>query len=229
MLNYLFIDIETASEHKTLEEYPQAMQDIHKKKEYEFEKAALSPVFGKIVAVAIGRLLPNTNVNNSKYELNVVTYASENEQSILLFIKKMLTAYGSRTLVAHNGKGFDYPFIGMRMLKHKIVPPIQLNVIGKKPWEIQLEDSMDWLGFGKWKNRISMAEATAHLNIPTPKDDIDGSQVNEVFWDGDLDRIETYVGKDVVALANLALASRCEPLLPESNINLIVYQYGDPT
>lgn len=224
LTNYLFIDIETASKYKTLEEYPQVFQDIHKKKEYEFDKAPLSPVFGKIVAVAIGILIKKMDGSSNPYKLKVITYADDDEKLILEFVNKITARHSTKNLCAHNGKGFDYPFIGMRMLKHRIVPPTQLNTIGKKPWEINLEDSMDWLGFGKWKNRISMAEATAHLNIPTPKDDIDGSQVNDVYWEGDLDRIETYVGKDVIALVNLALVVNCHSCLQEEDIEVIYYK-----
>jgi hypothetical protein len=44
------------------------------------------------------------------------------------------------------------------------------------------------------------------FGIPTPKDDIDGSEVGKTYWElDDLQRIEVYCKKDVVATARVML------------------------
>jgi hypothetical protein len=60
------------------------------------------------------------------------------------------------------------------------------------------------------------------LGIPTSKDDIDGSQVGEVFYkEKDIDRIVTYCEKDVVAVAQVLLRFRNEDLLiPEEILHV---------
>jgi hypothetical protein len=62
----------------------------------------------------------------------------------------------------------------------------------------------------------------ASFNVPTPKDDIDGSMVWQVYWlDKDLERIKTYCQKDVVTVANLMLKFRNEELLRDENVVMI--------
>jgi len=50
--------------------------------------------------------------------------------------------------------------------------------------------------------------------VPTPKDDIDGSMVGEVYWkEKDLARIVTYCQKDVVTVAQVYLRMQGEDLI----------------
>ncbi len=85
-----------------------------------------------------------------------------------------------------------------------------------------IRDSLDTLQlwkFGDYKNYTSLGLLTAIFNIPTPKDDIDGSMVNQVYWEEkDVERIKIYCEKDVVALTQLFLRYRNEDLVKEENI-----------
>jgi hypothetical protein len=57
------------------------------------------------------------------------------------------------------------------------------------------------------------------LGIPSPKDDIDGSQVRQVFYEEkDIDRIITYCEKDTVTVAQIFLRLRNEAILSENEI-----------
>ncbi len=59
------------------------------------------------------------------------------------------------------------------------------------------------------------------LGIPTPKDDIDGSKVWEVYWkEKNFDRIVTYCQKDVVTVAQIFLRMNGESLIKEENIEI---------
>ena len=59
---------------------------------------------------------------------------------------------------------------------------------------------MEMWKFGDWKSYISLKLLTAIFDIPSPKDDIDGSQVGQVYWEeNDLNRISRYCEKDVLA------------------------------
>jgi hypothetical protein len=60
------------------------------------------------------------------------------------------------------------------------------------------------------------------FNIPTPKDDISGADVARVYYeDNDLERIKIYCEKDVIALIQLFLKMRLEPLVSEGNITIV--------
>ena len=57
------------------------------------------------------------------------------------------------------------------------------------------------------------------LGIPSPKDDIDGSQVRNVYYEeNDIDRIVIYCEKDTITVAQILLRLRNEALLTEDEI-----------
>ena len=100
--------------------------------------------------------------------------------------------------------------------------PAILNIAGKKPWEIQHLDTLELWKFGDYKHYTSLSLLTAVFGIPSPKDDIDGSDIARVYWhDNDLERIAHYCQKDVLAVAQLFLKYRGEKLIKEENIEYI--------
>ena len=71
--------------------------------------------------------------------------------------------------------------------------------------------------FGDYKNYTSLDLLTAIFNIPSPKDDIDGSKVGSVYWiEKDLIRIVRYCEKDVIALIQLYHCLHQRPRLDAS-------------
>ncbi|MGB4576227.1 MAG: ribonuclease H-like domain-containing protein, partial [Paludibacter sp.] len=110
------------------------------------------------------------------------------------------------TLCGHNIKEFDIPYICRRMLINGINLPSVLQISGKKPWEISFIDTLELWKFGDYKNYTSLKLLTAIFGIPTPKDDIDGSQVAGVYYkEKDIERIAVYCQKDVVATTQVFL------------------------
>ncbi|MOA27978.1 putative 3'-5' exonuclease related to the exonuclease domain of PolB [compost metagenome] len=94
-----------------------------------------------------------------------------------------------------------------------------LNISGKRPWEINHLDTMDLWKFGDYKNYTSLRLLAAVFNIPTPKDDIDGSQVGQVYWqEHDLERIRTYCEKDVLTVAQIILKFKGRELIPMESV-----------
>ena len=60
----------------------------------------------------------------------------------------------------------------------------------------------------------------AVFGFPSPKDDIDGSEVGRVFWEENaLPRIAKYCEKDVLATVQLLLKYMLQPLLTDKQIN----------
>jgi len=100
--------------------------------------------------------------------------------------------------------------------------PQQLQIAGKKPWEINHIDTLELWKFGDYKSYTSLSLLTAIFDIPTPKDDIDGSQVSNVYWnENQLERICTYCQKDVVATAQLLRRFRGQDLIADENITIV--------
>lgn len=224
--NILFLDIETVPEvpmYNELDETTKALWDKKAdrvKKEDEnpeetYHKAGIYSEFGKIICVSCGFVTP-------EHKIRIKSFASDNEKDLLKEFKQLLnSSYHSsdKLLCAHNGKEFDFPYIARRMLVNGIKLPDILQIAGKKPWEIRHLDTLELWKFGDYKNYTSLALLTHIFKIPTPKDDISGGDVHKVYWEEkNLDRIVQYCQKDVVAIIQLFLKYRVEPLIPESDI-----------
>ena len=105
------------------------------------------------------------------------------------------------------------------MIINRMDIPFKLNLFGKKPWEVPHLDTLELWKFGDYKTFTSLKLMAHVLEIPSPKDDIDGSQVRDVFYEEkDLDRIIQYCEKDTITVAQIFLRLRNEEILDESEI-----------
>ncbi|RMB59106.1 3'-5' exonuclease [Dokdonia sinensis] len=226
--NILFLDIETVPQHEQFDALDDTEKQLYADKtkylrkdeftpEDYYERAGIWAEFGKIVCISVGYF---TNGGDGR-SFRTTSYHGE-ERSLLQEFKNLLeTHFNHRNhlLCAHNGKEFDFPYIARRMVINGISLPIKLNLFGKKPWEIPHIDTLDLWKFGDYKHYTSLKLMTKILGIPSPKDDIDGSQVRKVFYeDKDIDRIIIYCEKDTVAVAQILLRLRNEPILEEHEI-----------
>ena len=224
----LFLDIETVSQKKTFDELEERMQKLwaHKAEqigkgdeeatpESLYERAGIYAEFGKIVCISVGFF------NDKRFRLK--SFYGHNEKALLTEFANMLSRYydyPDAQLCAHNGKEFDFPYIARRMLINGIQIPRVLQVAGKKPWETNFIDTMELWKFGDYKNYTSLDLLCAILDIPTPKDDINGSEVGCVYWkENDLERIKTYCQKDVLAIAQLMRRYNYLPLITDDCVD----------
>ncbi len=230
----LFIDIETAPQKAEFAELPEHLQQLWDKKSGYFreenqgaadvyERAGIYAEFGKIICISAGVIIQK---NGERY-YRVKSFHDNDEKKLLSDFNQMLeklTSNPAKKLCAHNGLEFDYPYIARRTLINGLRLPRILDISGAKPWEIKdrLLDTLQMWKFGDYKNYTSLDLLCAVFNIPTPKDDIDGSQVARVYYqEGDLDRIIRYCEKDTLALANLMLRYKGEPIIPAENMLIV--------
>ena len=224
----LFLDIETVPETENFHELDPVKQELFATKtQYQrkddftpeefYERAGIWAEFGKIICISVGYFTLKSDIRHFR----VTSFFGE-ETKILKDFSNLLNNHFSQPqhlLCGHNAKEFDFPFIARRMLIHGIQIPQKLNLFGKKPWEVPHLDTMELWKFGDYKTFTSLKLLTNILGIPSPKDDIDGSEVGKVFYiDKDLDRIITYCEKDVIAVAQVFLKMRREDLLIEEEI-----------
>jgi hypothetical protein len=91
-----------------------------------------------------------------------------------------------------------------------------------KPWDTNTVDTFQYWRFGDYKNYTSLKLLAAALGVPSPKDDIDGSMVAEVYWkEKNLQRIATYCQKDVVTTGNIILKFKNMELLKEDEVVIV--------
>ncbi|MEI9958845.1 MAG: ribonuclease H-like domain-containing protein [Ferruginibacter sp.] len=126
------------------------------------------------------------------------------------------------SFAGHNIKEFDMPFICRRLLINGLPIPAYLNFQNMKPWDTNIVDTFQYWRFGDYKNYTSLKLLAAALGVPSPKDDIDGSMVAEVYWkEKNLERIVTYCQKDVLTTGNIILRFKNMELLKEENVVIV--------
>lgn len=225
----LFLDIETVPEFRNFTELSEEKQELfaaktkyQRKEEFTpeefYERAGIWAEFGKIVCISVGYFVGS---KIAQKEFRVTSFSGE-ESKLLEDFRELLDTHfneNNHLLCAHNGKEFDFPFIARRMIIHQIKLPAKLNLFGKKPWEIPHLDTLELWKFGDYKHYTSLKLLTNILGIPSPKTDIDGSEVGHVYYqENDLDRIVQYCERDVVAIAQLLLRYNNEHILKDSEI-----------
>ena len=234
--NILFLDIETVSQFPAFSSLPEEWRKLWEIKatsllkhhegyntETIYERAGIYAEFGKIICISCGVI---TGVGKEK-KLLIKSFYGDNETLLLQQFVDMLNRWCAgeeKFLCAHNGKEFDFPYISRRMVINGLEIPFILRTAGKKPWEVTHLDTMELWKFGDFKNFTSLVLLTQALGIPSPKDDIDGSMVGEIYWGADreagIKRITEYCQKDVVAAAQVYLRIHGETLIDRANIEI---------
>lgn len=211
----LFLDIETVPAEPSFDMLGEHMKELWEKKSSQFrtgdqtagtvyERAAIYAEFGKIICISAGVI-----TGRDPFRFRLKSFFGDDEKQILSDFSLMLNRFsrnGESLLCAHNGKEFDYPYIARRMVINRVVIPDILNIAGKKPWEVKLLDTMELWKFGDFRSFVSLDLLTSVLGLPSPKDDIRGSEVGDVYWNShDINRIVAYCEKDTLAVARILL------------------------
>jgi 3'-5' exonuclease len=213
----VFFDLETASEYRSLDELAlnkPKMAELWSKRciylrsrfeenremtdEQLYEaKAALTPEFARIVCATFGRL---TFVGNDPSVI-LKSYCSENEDEVLDGIQKVFDKFATLKFSGHNIKRFDIPMMCKRLFIHGRTLPKGLQITNLKPWEMPFIDTSELWSFGAWQEGFASLELlVTAIGLETPKSDIKGEEVSQVFWqNGDTQRISEYCQRDVFA------------------------------
>ncbi|MCX6258998.1 MAG: 3'-5' exonuclease [Bacteroidia bacterium] len=230
----LFLDIETVPQYPVLDDSPEIYRNLWEKKarhladktgeinaEELYHRAGIYAEFGKIICISAGFIRTIDNELN----LRIKSFYSEDELQLLTGFIDMLNKTSARKeviLCAHNGKEFDFPYIARRILIKGLKLPRQLDLAGKKPWDVPHLDTLELWKFGDYKSYTSLELLTSVFNIESPKNDIDGSMVAEVYWkDHDLRRIVDYCENDVLAVARLFMKFKGIELFKPGNIESV--------
>jgi 3'-5' exonuclease len=223
----LFLDIETAGQWEHFSQMPERFQALwnHKSKLlnpeadpaiWYREKGAIYAEFGRVVCISLGWLEKKDDTNS--WEWKVSSISGESEFEILDDFLKLLDSrprINNTVLCAHNGKEFDFPYLCRRMTIHALEIPALLYYPGRKPWEVPHLDTMEWWKFGDRKSYTSLETLAAVLDLPAPKQDMNGAMVHQAFYAGESERIQQYCENDVRTTAEVFLHLINRPVLTQ--------------
>jgi len=202
LIDTLVIDIETIPSGEPLsieelkEQAPKNYKNDDAKEKWaqanldtEYKKRALDSLKGRVLCIGY-------KWNDNPVE--VIPY-HENEKVVLEAFQNVLKAFESKlyaaAIIGHNYRRFDNLWLVQRAYKYQLKNIIRLLPTDK--FDKRLVDTNDMFNLGVYGEYTSLKDICDFLDIPTSKDDIDGSEVYDVFMKGELERIYTYCGKDV--------------------------------
>lgn len=212
----LFLDVETVPLTAQYSELPAEARQLWTDKSKQFkqkeedepsnlyERAGIYAEFGKVICISVGYL----QLTGGSTHFYLRSYAGDDEKRLLQDFAEMLRNWdkAGRFLCGHNIREFDVPYLCRRMLIQGIALPPMLDIGGLKPWEVRHLDTLQLWKFGDYKHYTSLKLLAWCFGIPSPKGDIDGSEVARVYYEEqDLARIQAYCERDVLTVARLYL------------------------
>ena len=191
------------------------------------KQAGVMAEFARILCISCGLF-----EKNQYRQLFVQSFFGMDEKILLteflLFVKQLENRAARFCFAGHNIKEFDIPFICRRLIYNQLRIPKSLDFQNMKPWETNLLDTFQYWRFGDYKHFTSLELLSKLLDIPSSKNDIDGSMIHELFWhqpgtpkQETLERIKAYCEKDIISTANLILRLKGLPLLMDEDIRKI--------
>ncbi len=235
----IVIDIETASVAASYNLLSEEWQELWQEKttrilpegltaaEFYPKRAGVMAEFSKIICISIGYF-----IREQQLKIRVKSFYGDDEKKILAeflqTVSKIESFNNNWCFAGHNIKEFDIPFICRRLLVNNLRIPAYLDFQNMKPWETNIVDTFQYWRFGDYKNYTSLKLLAAAMGVASPKDDIDGSMVGELFHHGtdeerivNMKRIATYCQKDVVTTANIILRFKNTPIIHEDDVEIV--------
>ena len=187
------------------------------------KKGGILAEFGKIICISTAFFYEN---EEKQLSLKMKSIYGNDEVEILRnftdLCNKMFRHSRGFQFGGHNIREFDIPYICRRLLINRLPLPAYLQLHDKKPWEVKMFDTLNWWKFGDNKNYVSLHLLANVLGIPTSKADIEGSNVQDVYYkDNNLPRIVAYCQRDVIVTANVMLRFKGLPLLTDDRIMVV--------
>ena len=187
-------------------------------------KAGIFAEFAKVVCISMGFLSFEDEI---PVKIRLKSLAGNDEKLLLEDFSRLLVNHyndpENSRICGHNIREFDIPFLCRRMVINQVKFPPLLDLSGKKPWQTShIMDTLEMWRFGDFKNYTSLQLLAYTLGVPSPKDDIDGSMVSDVYWnDNDIERIVTYCQKDVQTVIQVMMRYAGLPLFDDKNVEII--------
>ena len=223
----LFFDIQTASAEPNFHALDEEMQYLwyHKMNTYVENarnvdicdlyntKSQLHAEFGRITCISLGYI--SSWVDDMPIA-KIKSICDLNELNILTEVYDILNRSTTQRfrLCGHNIKEFDIPFLIRRLLIHSLPVPHVINVMNKKPWEMNFIDTMELWQFGVSRYYISLQLLARVLQVATFSTDIDPITMSRIFWDDqDFAKITKYCEHNILTTMNVILRISNQPMI----------------
>jgi len=155
------------------------------------KQSGIITTYGKICCISFGYV-------SDSGEKQIRSFYGEDEKEIVNNFNELLKKIELKSfkLCGYRILYYDLIFILHKLHKWGIEPANMIYMYDKKPWDARIVDIAD-----DWKQKFawgfSFDEVCYELSIPSPKDNMDGSEVHKYYWEGKLEDIKRYCEKDV--------------------------------
>jgi len=184
--------------YQTASEVP--MNDLISANEIYQRYSPLIAEFGRVFCISIG--LFEEDEETGELQMNVTTICEDEEKETISTFFDFLDSSQMRGYIlgGYNISGFDIPFITKRALILGLDLPKPFQLLGKKPWEINMADlALDWKGT-QWE-MTSLASVCLALDVESPKTEFNNDEVVPLYLAGKITKQQVcdYCERDVYA------------------------------
>ena len=172
--------------------HPEASEEeIEARKKEMVDRFGLDPTTGRIVCIGL---------LDAESETKEAYYGTD-ESVLLTSFWEYLDRTVPELFVTFNGKSFDFPYINIRSAILEIPPsrPLPVRRYTKSPHF----DVREVLAGNERHRRGTLDYFCAVFGIPSPKTELDGSQIGQAFEEGRHEEISRYCLADCQATARL--------------------------
>jgi len=155
------------------------------------DQAGIMSTYGRIVCISFGYV-------DASGKKQIRSFYGEDERDIVNSFNDLLKKIGQKSfkLCGFRINYFDIPWVLHKLHKYGIEPAEMIGPYDKKPWDMRIVDMSD-----DWKQKFAYAysldEVAYELDIKSPKDGINGSDVHKYYHSGRLEEIKDYCEKDI--------------------------------
>ena len=219
-VKYLIFDIETVGDGDLIQKvrYPyenltprEAVTKYRRQLMEETGKDVLPGTFVLPVSVAIAKVAADYRLT----EITVLDAPAFRPQEIVRRFWQGWQHYDRPTLVTFNGRGYDMPIMELAAYRFGISVPAWFNVDSKSfeqsrnrynhEAHLDLQDLLS--NFGAFRMSGGLNLLASLINKPG-KSGVDGSQVQDMYWNGQVEQINDYCRCDVLDTYFVFLRSR---------------------
>ena len=219
-VKYLIFDIETVGDGDLIQKvrYPyenltprEAVTKYRRQLMEETGKDVLPGTFVLPVSVAIAKVAADYRLT----EITVLDAPAFRPQEIVRRFWQGWQHYDRPTLVTFNGRGYDMPIMELAAYRFGISVPAWFNVDSKSfeqsrnrynhEAHLDLQDLLS--NFGAFRVSGGLNLLASLINKPG-KSGVDGSQVQDMYWNGQVEQINDYCRCDVLDTYFVFLRSR---------------------
>ena len=211
MYRIITLDLETSTGFKSIDDLSPRMRELFQLRtklktpvdnNVYYSKAPLDAEFGRIVAYSLAVLDEDPVSENQPYIHS--SLCGYNEQDLLIDLNESLYTLMLKAdednietvfLCGHNIRQFDLPFLFRRCMYNDVFYNLKSS-----PKTYKVFDSMHELANGQYEFRVKLDLVCELMGIASPKQDMDGSMVPGLFWEGGHEeRIREYCEADTIA------------------------------